>query len=288
LFFTPAEVAVTLTENVQDAPDAIVAPARLTALERGPAVMVPPPQEPARPFGDETTRPDGKLSVKATPVNELGFAAGLVMVKVSDVVPFSGTDAAPNDFVMLGGARTVRFAVAVLPVPPLVEVTAPVVLVKLPEAVPVTLTENVHELLTAKVAPPRVTEFEPATEVMVPLPQDPVSPFGDATTVPTGKVSVKATPESALVLAAGLLMVKVSEVVPLTAMVGAPKDFVMLGGATTEIVADAVPPVPPSVEVVAPVVLVCMPAAIPVTLMEKEHDASAARVAPDKLMTPVP
>jgi hypothetical protein len=251
-------------------------------------VMAPPPQEPDRPFAVETRRPDGRMSVNATPVNELEFAAGLAMVKVSDVAPFKGIDAAPKDLVMLGGARTVRFAVAVLPVPPLVEVTAPVVLVKLPEAVPVTLTENVHELLMAKVAPVSVTEVEPATDVMVPLPQDPVSPFGDATTVPTGKVSVKATPESALVLAAGLVMVKVSEVVPLTAMVGAPKDFVMLGGATTETVADAVPPVPPSVEVVDPVVLVCMPAAIPVTLTEKEHDALAARVAPDKLMTPVP
>jgi len=34
-----------------------------------------------------------------------------------------------KDLVMLGGLATVRLALAVLPVPPLVEVTAPVVLV---------------------------------------------------------------------------------------------------------------------------------------------------------------
>ena len=34
-----------------------------------------------------------------------------------------------NDLTMDGGAITVRFAVAVFPVPPLVELTAPVVLV---------------------------------------------------------------------------------------------------------------------------------------------------------------
>jgi hypothetical protein len=288
LFFTPAVVPVILTENVQDAPDAIVAPARLTALEPAPLVMAPPPQDPVRPLGVETTRPDGRLSVKATPVNEIELTAGLVTVKVSDVVPFSGIDAAPNDLVMLGGARTLRLAVAVLPVPPLVEVTALVVFVKSPEAVPVTLTEKVQELFTARAAALSVTELEPAADAMVPPPHDPVKPFGVATSIPAGNVSVKATPESALALAAGLVIVKVSEVVPLRAMVGAPKDFVMLGGATTEMLAEAVPPVPPSVEVVAPVVLFCMPAAIPVTLTEKEHDALAARLAPDRLMTPVP
>jgi len=50
-------------------------------------------------------------------------------VNVSDVVPFSGIVAAPNALVIEGGVATVRLAEAVLPVPPFVEVTLPVVLV---------------------------------------------------------------------------------------------------------------------------------------------------------------
>ena len=52
-----------------------------------------------------------------------------MMVKVSDVVPPMVICAAPKAFVIVGGLATVRFADAVLPVPPLVEVTFPVVLV---------------------------------------------------------------------------------------------------------------------------------------------------------------
>ena len=33
------------------------------------AVIVPPPHEPESPFGVATTRPDGRLSLNATPVN---------------------------------------------------------------------------------------------------------------------------------------------------------------------------------------------------------------------------
>ena len=56
------------------------------------------------------------------------FVFGLAMLNVSEVVPFSGIVAAPKSFVMVGGVATERFAVAVLPVPPFVEETAPVVL----------------------------------------------------------------------------------------------------------------------------------------------------------------
>ena len=51
------------------------------------------------------------------------------MLKVSDVLALIKMLAAPKALVMVGAVATVRFAVAVLPVPPLVEVTAPVVLV---------------------------------------------------------------------------------------------------------------------------------------------------------------
>ena len=79
-------------------------------------------------FGVATTSPAGKLSVNATPLSaalELGFET----LNVSDVVPFEGIVAAPKTFAIVGGLATVRLAVAVLPVPPLVELTVPVVFV---------------------------------------------------------------------------------------------------------------------------------------------------------------
>jgi hypothetical protein len=52
--------------------------------------------------------------------------------------------------------------------------------------------------------------------------------------------------------------------------------------------AEAVPPVPPSVEVTFPVVLFCVPAAIPVTFTEKLQKLLAAIVPPLRLITFVP
>ena len=57
------------------------------------------------------------------------MAFGLLILKVRDVEPFSRMLAAPKALVIVGGVATVRLAEAVLPVPPLVEVTLPVVLV---------------------------------------------------------------------------------------------------------------------------------------------------------------
>src|SRR5437899_4925337 len=90
LLFVPAVVPVTLTENVHDDPaagDAVsVPPDRFTTLDPPtvPVVIVPAPQEPARPFGVETTRPAGSVSVKATPLNALAVF-GFVIVRLSDV-----------------------------------------------------------------------------------------------------------------------------------------------------------------------------------------------------------
>ena len=51
------------------------------------------------------------------------------MVMVREVTPFSEILAAPNAFWIVTGEATLRLAVAVLPIPPLVDVTFPVVLV---------------------------------------------------------------------------------------------------------------------------------------------------------------
>jgi hypothetical protein len=83
---SPRAIAVTLTENVQDAPEARVAPARLMLFEPATAVIVPPPQEPVRPFGVETTSPLGKGSVKLTFNRVIVLEAGLEILKVKVVL----------------------------------------------------------------------------------------------------------------------------------------------------------------------------------------------------------
>ena len=110
-----------------------------------------------------------------------------------------------------------------------------------------------QEELAVSVAPDRLTAFDPETAVMVPAPQDPVKLFGVPTTSPLGKVSVNATPVMGTVFV--LLIVKLRVVVVLTGIRPAPNDLLIEGGTTTVTVAVAVEPVPPSVEVTAPVVL---------------------------------
>jgi hypothetical protein len=82
---------------------------------------------------------------------------------------------------------------------------------------------------------------------------------------PAGSVSVKLTPFSATV-PFGFVIVKVRLVVPFSGMFAAPNDFAIVGGATTVIVAFAVPPVPPFAADTFPVVLFFTPAVVPVTV----------------------
>src|SRR5882724_10856633 len=110
LTFTLAVVPVTFTLKVHDVLVASVAPARVIVLEPAVAVIVPPPHEPVSPFGVATTKPEGRLSVDATPVNGMVLITGFVMVKVSEVEPFSGIVAAPNALVAVGGVATSKFA----------------------------------------------------------------------------------------------------------------------------------------------------------------------------------
>jgi hypothetical protein len=285
LFLTPAVVPCTFSETIQEALAARV-PAERLAEPAPDTPVAAPPHVLFRLLGVATTNPAGKLSVKAIPVS-VTPALGLLTVKVKEDVPFSGIVAAPNALVIVGGLATIRFAVAVLPVPPLVDVTLPVVFVRFPDAVPVTLAWTAQLLAAAMVPPVRVMVPEPATAVAAP-PHVFVSPLGVATTIPAGSVSVKATPVSATALAAGFVTVKVRAVVPFKGIAAAPKALAIEGGATTLIDAEAVPPVPPSVDVTLPVVLFCVPATAPVTFTEKVHEVLAAIAAPAKLITLVP
>jgi hypothetical protein len=152
----------------------------------------------------------------------------------------------------------------------------------LPDAVAVTFTAKAHEAAEASVAPVNEMEDEPAPAVITPLEHDPVKPFGVATTSPTGKVSLNAIPPSGARF--GFVIVKLKAVIPFTAMLVGEKFFVITGGANTTIVAEAVDPVPPSVEEIGPVVLVLVPTVVPVTLSVITHDAFVGNVPPENVM----
>lgn len=102
LFCAPAVVPTTFTTKEQETLAAKLAPARLTVFEPAAAVIVPPPQLPVRPLGDDTASPEGKASVKPIPLNEI-VALGFDRLKVSVVVLFKDTLAAPNTFAIDGG-----------------------------------------------------------------------------------------------------------------------------------------------------------------------------------------
>jgi hypothetical protein len=226
LFWVPGAMPTTFTENVHEPPAGSVPPERFTTEkpEMPPVVMVPAPQEPVRPLGVATFKPAGSVSPKPMPVNAT-VAFGLVTVKVSVVVPFSGMLAAPNALVNVGGAVTVRVAVEVLPVPLSLDVTV-TLLTFAPPVVGVTFTLKVHDAEAARVAPDRLTVDEPAAAVMVPPPHEPVRPFGVETTRPAGNESVNATPVSELPVF-GLLMVKLSALVPFNGTAFGLNDFVI-------------------------------------------------------------
>ena len=90
--------------------------------------------------------------------------------------------------------------------------------------------------------------------VIVPLPHEPVTVV-EANLVPAGKLSVKATPLNALAVL-GLVTVKLNVLLLFRGTLLGLNDLLMVGGATTVNVSDAVVGfVPPSVELTVLVVL---------------------------------
>jgi len=143
----------------------MLAPA--SAMPVGLVVVRVPPQTVAELLA--TVRPVGSVSLNATPVSATVLAAGLVMVNVRDVVALRAIDEGLNAFAIEGGATTLRVAVLlVVPVPPSLELTAPVVFSLLPAVVPVTSTLIAHVLLAATVPALRLTVVAPAGAVNVP------------------------------------------------------------------------------------------------------------------------
>ena len=118
-----------------------------------------------------TCSPAGSVSLKAMPVSA-SDVFGLLSVKVNEVFAPTRMLDAPKALVIVGGVATVKLAEAVLPVPPLVEVTLPVVLVNWPAAAPVTVTLNWHWLFAAMVAPVKAI---PVGAVVVSVPPQTVA-----------------------------------------------------------------------------------------------------------------
>ena len=85
---------------------------------------------------------------------------------------------------------------------------------------PITFTENVQKPFVASDAPERLTLPDPGAAMIVPPPQVPLKPFGEATCNPEGRVSVNPIPVSDW-SAFGLLTVNVNTVVPLRGIAGA-------------------------------------------------------------------
>ena len=266
--------------TLQLAPALMLPPVRLTVPEAATADSVPPVHVVLAPLGVATTTPLGRPSKTATPVRATVFAAGLVIVIVSVEVPPGTISAAAKAFVIVGGISTAIVALAVKPVPPLVELTAPVVLLATPDVVSDTVAVTV-QLPLAAIVPPLSTidvEVEEATEPLVQVVATPVW------VIPEGRLSVTATPVRAAVFVAGFEIVRVNVVEPVVcAMLAAANDLVIVGGAITTIVAEPVLPVPPLVELTAPVVLVLDPAVVPVTLTVRAQLELTASEPPVKL-----
>jgi hypothetical protein len=153
------------------------------------------------------------------------------------VTPWPGVEGlgAEVRLILVPAVLTVRVAEAVPPVPLSFEEIGSVSLTFVPVVSAVTFTLNVHELFAASVAPERLIKEEVATAEIAPPPQDPVRPFGVATASPTGRASVNDTPVSD-VDEFGFEIVKVSDVVPPTVMLGVPKALLKVGGAMVKLI----------------------------------------------------
>jgi hypothetical protein len=150
LSHTPVIDPVTVTLNEQFPPAESVPPVKLIVL--GAVVDTMPPQVAVGPEVG-TVMPAGSVSVNAMPVSP-SDPFGFVMLNVRLVVALSKMLDCPNDLLIVGGVATVTVAVfEVVPVPPLVEVTAVVWLFFTPAVVPVTVRLIVHGLPNATVAP---------------------------------------------------------------------------------------------------------------------------------------
>ena len=181
---SPDVVGVTFTVTLQEAPIARFAPESEILFPPAFATRTPPHVVLA-PLGVLINSPAGSRSLNPTPVSGTGFNSVFerVMVKMED--PPTRTDGGEKVLIRLGGAMTVKLAEALVPVPPGIEETGPVMLFFKPGEVPFTETVIVQLELPATFPPTRVIVV--GVIVSVP-PQVLVAPIALAVT-PEGSVS---------------------------------------------------------------------------------------------------
>ena len=271
---TPLVVPLTLTETVQevlrsnDTPSIprLVAPATGTVVNAAAA-----PQSVAIELaagGLAISNPVGKLSPKVIPVKSV-VVFGLLIVKVRVVLPLIGIAPTAKPLLSVGAEITVSVSAAVLPEPPLLEVTTEDVLSLIPPTVATTSTLTTQFVSGVTDAPEKVRLVAPATGAKggVGDPQLVADSAGVAATCkPSGsRLSVKPTPVS-VVRTSVLSIVKVKVLVSPTRIVFGLKALLMAGGAiTTRLAVLEVRPVPPSVELMTEVMLSFEPWAVPYT-----------------------
>src|SRR5262249_1722473 len=145
LFLVPALVPVTFTETVHQPTGGIVTKLIAMLLAPGLAVTVGLTHVPARPLGLATTRPAGRLSFSAV-LTSVVLEFGFVKLKVSEVVPFRGTLAAPKALLTVGGWTTSTNTVLLkLPAPLSLALTGPVVFARVPVPVTSRFTPTPHD-----------------------------------------------------------------------------------------------------------------------------------------------
>jgi hypothetical protein len=154
--------------------------------------------------------------VSANDVPVITVALGLVSVMVIVEALLTNIVSGLKFFTAVGGASTVSVAEAALPGKVLAVVTAPVLFTYDPAAVAVTGT-TMEQLPDAGIVPfDRASELPPLVMVTVPL-QVLVDGVAAVFVMPEGYVSVKAAPETNVVL--GLVSVMVMFVAPFVGIV---------------------------------------------------------------------
>lgn len=208
LLNVPAVVGATSNEMVQVLSTASVPPLKVSVVSpaEGTKVGEPQPADTEILGGLATCKPAGNASLKPTPVSATVLPAGAVTIKLSVLVPPRYVEIGEKDLLMSGGDMTVNVAEAVLPVPPFVEETAPLVLFKSPFFEPITLTLTVQLPFGAIEPPFSVIELL----VLETVPPHWAESGAVATVIPEGKVSVNLTPVSVTAFDGGLVIVKVS------------------------------------------------------------------------------
>ena len=174
--------------------------------------------------------------------------------------------------------------------PPLVDETGPVVLSNDPGEAEVTSTVTVQVLPTAMVPPLKLRLPVPEEAVNNGEPQsgEVFALEGVATTTLPGRMSLKLTPVRSWVLLGGLTSVKERVLVPLTVIELGLKALLIVGGAITVRMAEAVFPSPPFLEVTVPLVLSIAPPVVAVTVTVTVQVWLARIVPPDRLIQSVP